>query len=61
MLNLTHKNGYWIVKNDAGDTLLATEVRSVADDYIFWNEVEQSRGYQDWLTEQDALFAEECV
>jgi hypothetical protein len=61
MITLTYNSvsGYWLVKNDAGDTLFASLGRVAAEDYIVMLELEASVSYQNWLMEQDAKFMEE--
>ena len=60
MITLTYKSGsgYWLVKNDAGDTLFASLGRVAAEDYIVMLELEASESYQNWLMQQDAKFME---
>ena len=60
MITLTYNSvsGYWLVKNDAGDTLFASLGRVAAEDYIVMLELEASESYQNWLMQQDAKFME---
>ena len=60
MITLTYNSvsGYWLVKNDAGDTLFASLGRVAAEDYIVMLELEASESYHNWLAEQDAKFME---
>jgi len=60
MITLTYnsRSGYWLVKNDAGDTLFASRDQFAAEDYILVLELEASESYHNWLAEQDAKFTE---
>jgi hypothetical protein len=60
MITLTYnsRSGYWLVKNDAGDTLFASRDQFAAEDYILVLELEASESYHNWLAEQDAKFLE---
>lgn len=61
MFNLTYNtlHNYWLVKNDAGETLFASDSRNSAQGFIDAMELEASETYQTWLMEQDAKFMEE--
>jgi hypothetical protein len=60
MITLSYKSGagYWLVKNDAGDTLFASLGRVAAEDYMLLLELDASVSYHNWLAEQDAKFLE---
>lgn len=61
MFNLTYNSlsNYWLVKNDAGETLFASDSRNSAQGFIDAMELDASQAYHDWLMQQDAKFLEE--